>query len=173
MKKCKHCKEKFNPVHFNQKFCFNEDCKKVWIETEHAKQWVKRKKELKEELETVQSLMKKAQKQVNTFIRERDKNKPCVSCGKPLKEKFDCGHYIASTFKIHTFRESNLHGQCVYCNQYLSANLIEYRKELIKRVGVEEVEYLEASKHLEANFTRQELKQLIEEYKQKVKQLKL
>ena len=128
MKKCKHCKERFNPVHFNQKFCFKDECKQVWIETEKAKQWVKRKKELKEELETVQSLMKKAQKVFNEFIRLRDKDKPCISCGRELKGKFDCGHFWSSGgHKFLTFNEWNCHGQCVACNQHkLIKNLLRF-----------------------------------------------
>lgn len=170
-KKCKHCKERFKPYNSMQKFCFNEECTKVWIETEKAKQWVKRKKELKDEIETVQSLMKKAQKVFNEFIRLRDDD-VCISCEKPLGDKYDAGHYIASTYKVHTFNENNVHSQCVHCNQYQSGNLLEYRERLIEKIGSEAVWWLENTKHDEYKPTREELKQLIEEYKQKVKDLK-
>ena len=77
MPRCKHCKEKFEAKHFNQKYCFKPECVKAWVETAKVKNWKKEKKELKESLETVQSLMKKAQKYFNTYIRGRDKKKPC------------------------------------------------------------------------------------------------
>ena len=43
-----------------------------------SKELKKEKKRLKDELETVQSLTKKAQRYFNVYIRERDKNKLCV-----------------------------------------------------------------------------------------------
>jgi len=46
--------------------------------------------------------------------------------------------------------------------------LIDYRICLIKRIGVEKVEWLE-KKHEPKHFTIPELKQLIKEYKQKNK----
>ena len=96
----------------------------------------KEKKQLKEELETVQSLMKKAQKYFNTYIRERDKKKPCVSCGQPLGHKFDAGHYFSSgTHKAVTFDERNVHGQCVACNQHKHGNLLNYQTGIQERIG--------------------------------------
>ena len=75
--------------HFNQKYCFKTDCIKVWVETAKVKNWKKEKKKLKEELETVQSLTKKAQVYFNAYIRARDNGtKPCVSCEKPLGSKY-------------------------------------------------------------------------------------
>ena len=171
MKKCKHCEEPFQPYNSLQKFCFKKECTKVWVKKQKEKQWRKRKRELKEELETVQSLMKKAQKVFNEFIRLRDKEN-CISCGKPLGDKYDAGHYIASTYKVHTFNENNVHSQCVHCNQYLSANLLEYRKALINKIGSDAVWWLEQTKHQEYKPTREELKQLIETYKKKIADLK-
>jgi hypothetical protein len=172
-KKCKHCKEKFKPVHFNQKFCFKEECKNVWLDQEKAKQWIKRKKEIKEELETVQTLMKKAQKVFNEYIRLRDKDKPCISCGNKLSGKYDAGHYFSSGgHKNVTFNEDNVHGQCVACNQHKHGNLLNYQVGIEKRIGGERLLHLHEIAHETRKFTRQELKDIIEEYKKKVKQLK-
>jgi hypothetical protein len=54
MKKCKNCKEPFTPVNFNQKYCLEKECVQVWVKSEQDKQWVKKKKEMKEKLQTVQ-----------------------------------------------------------------------------------------------------------------------
>ena len=88
MPRCKNCKEKFEVKHFNQKYCFKSDCVKVWVETAKVKNWKKEKKRLKDELETVQSLTKKAQVYFNAYIRARDEAKgyPCISCGKVLRK---------------------------------------------------------------------------------------
>ena len=88
MPRCKNCKEKFEAKHFNQKYCFKSECVKVWVETAKVKNWKKEKKKLKEELETVQSLTKKAQVYFNAYIRARDEAKgyTCISCGKVLRK---------------------------------------------------------------------------------------
>ena len=99
MPRCKNCKEKFEVKHFNQKYCFKSDCVKVWVETAKVKNWKKEKKKLKEELETVQSLTKKAQVYFNAYIRARDEEKgyPCISCGKVLRKgNIDAGHYFSA-----------------------------------------------------------------------------
>ena len=120
----KNCKDKFEAKHFNQKYCFKSECVKVWVETAKVKNWKKEKKKLKEELETVQSLMKKAQTYFNSFIRRRDQNKNCISCDTLLTGKFDAGHYFSSgTHKAVTFDERNVHGQCVACNQHKHGKL--------------------------------------------------
>ena len=133
----------------------------------------KKTNQKKKELETVQSLMKKAQKAFNSYIRQRDKGKPCISCDTPLKGKFDAGHYVSSgSSKALTFNEDNVHGQCVHCNQHKHGNLIGYREGLIKRIGMKKVKNLEKRRHEIAKYIREELKQIEREYKQKLKQLK-
>ena len=46
MKKCKNCKVEFTPIRFNQKFCLEEPCIKVWVNSQKEKEWktrIKRK----------------------------------------------------------------------------------------------------------------------------------
>jgi len=51
------------------------------------------------------------------------------------------------------FDERNCHGACnTYCNKFLSGNLIEYRKGLIKRYGNEFVEQLESEADSKRNY---------------------
>jgi len=169
MPRCKNCKEKFEVKHFNQKYCFKSDCVKVWVETAKVKNWKKEKKRLKDELETVQSLTKKAQVYFNAYIRERDKHKPCVSCEKPLGSKFDAGHYFSTSHKNVTFNENNVHGQCVFCNQHKHGNLLNYQIGIEKRIGGEELIKLHEEAHKIRKYTREELKAIIETYKQKKK----
>ena len=169
MKKCKHCKERFTPVHFNQKYCFNKECTKVWIESEKEKQWKKKKAKLKEELMTVQDYVKIAQQVFNKYIRERDKGNKCISCGKkPLKE--NAGHfYNANNHWNVRFDEYNVHLQCEHCNTFLSGNLINYRENLIKKIGTEEYNKLVDRAKVTRKFTVEELKEIINIYKNKLK----
>ena len=172
MPRCKNCREKFEPKHFNQKYCFKPDCVKAWVTSAKKNNWKKEKKKLKEELETVQSLTKKAQRYFNAFIRERDKEKPCVSCGKKLASKFDAGHYFSSTHKNITFDENNVHGQCVRCNRDLHGNLLNYQLGIQERIGADELIKLHEEAHKIRKFSREELKDIIELYKEKLKNLK-
>ena len=49
MPRCKHCKKKFIPIHFNQKYCTDDECLKVWVDKVKKVQWLKKKKRMKEE----------------------------------------------------------------------------------------------------------------------------
>jgi len=89
MPRCKNCRNKFEPIRFNQKYCLEPECVKVWVDDVKTKDWNKRKAEKKAELMTVQDYVKIAQQVFNKYIRLRDKDKGCISCGKPLVGKFD------------------------------------------------------------------------------------
>lgn len=170
MKKCKNCKAEFEPIRFNQKFCLKEPCIKVWVNSQKEKEWKTRKKEIKEKLQTVQELTKLAQTYFNSFIRNRDRYKGCISCGTQLGQKFDAGHYYSmGGHKAVTFDEDNVHAQCVYCNQYLHGNLLNYQIGIQQRIGGERLIDLQGKAHETKKYTREELKEIIEIYKNKIK----
>ena len=174
MPRCKNCKEKYEAKHFNQKYCFKTECVKVWVQTSKVQNWKKEKKELKEEMETVQSLTKKAQTYFNSFIRSRDKHQPCISCGKPLRQgNVDAGHYFsAGGHNAVRFSELNVHAQCSRpCNKDKSGDLLNYQIGIEKRIGGEELFKLHEEAHKTRKYTREELKEIIELYKQKVKHI--
>ena len=171
MARCKNCKNKFEAVRFNQKFCLDAECVRVWVESEKTKQWKEKKQKMQQDLETVQDYIKMAQIIFNKFIRLRDKGQVCISCQKPaLKE--NAGHFFnANNHWNVRFNENNVHLQCEHCNTYLSGNLLEYRTNLINKIGNSEFFILEAEARKTRKFTKDELKEIITEYKQKVKQL--
>lgn len=170
MPRCKHCREKFEAKHFNQKYCFKPDCVQAWVKTAKKQNSKKLHKKWKDDLETVQSLMKKAQAMFNSYIRLRDKNKSCISCGDKLGSSFDAGHYYSSGgHKSVTFDEDNVHGQCRRCNHFLSGNLIQYQEGIAKRIGAEKLFDLHKKAHNTKKYSREELKEIIEIYKKKKK----
>jgi len=176
--RCKQCRIKFEPKYFNQKYCLdNDECIKAHAELakkQYKKDWNKRKKVIKDELMSVQQLMKIAQVVFNTYIRTRDKlsGQPCISCGNPEPKKVNAGHYYSSGgHKNITFHEDNLHLQCEYCNTYLHGNLIEYRKNLLIKIGKKRVKWLDDNAHVTRKYTREELRELIKTYKEKTKKL--
>ncbi|QDP51085.1 MAG: putative protein ninG [Prokaryotic dsDNA virus sp.] len=173
--RCKNCKEKFEPKQFNRKFCYKDECIDAYFEhlkKEASKKWNREKKKRKEKLQTTQELMKVAQTIFNKYIRLRDKGNPCISCGNPVPKKINAGHYIASgKSKFLTFNEDNVHLQCEYCNTYLHGNLLDYRINLIKKIGIDRVQYLEENRHKTKKYTREELKKVQKKYKKLYKNL--
>ncbi len=169
--KCKNCKQPFEPIRFLQKYCLKEECVRVWVESEKTKQWKKTKAKMKNDLLTIQDYIKLAQQTFNKYINLRDKKLPCISCGKPITGRVNASHYFnANNHWNVRFNEFNVHSSCITCNQYLSGNLIEYRKGLINKIGEEQLTLLELEANKTRKFTIEELKEIINTYKQKIKQ---
>jgi len=170
MPRCKVCKDKFKAKYFLQKVCLEPSCILEWKNKVKAKEWKQEKKVLKEKLKTNSDHVKELQVIFNKFIRARDKGLNCISCGNPAKKE-NAGHYrSAGGSPEHRFNEKNVHLQCEYCNTFLHGNLIEYRKGLIKKIGLEEVEKLE-SKTEARKYSIPELIEMKVIYKDKIKKL--
>lgn len=120
-----------------------------------------------------------AQRAFNAFVRERDKDQPCICCGRATtsvdglgSHGWDCGHWRSTGSAPHLrFHENNAHRQLVYCNRNLSGNSVSYRVGLIARIGLAEVEALEADNE-PRKWSIDELKQIKSTYTAKLKQLK-
>jgi hypothetical protein len=173
-KKCKNCREPFTPIRSTlEKYCSKSECLRVFVAEAKSKAWQKTKKEKKAELMTVQDWIKIAQTAFNAYIRERDKDKGCISCGKPLVGKFDAGHfYNANNHYGVRFHPDNVWGQCVKCNQHDHGSLIKYREGLLKRIGHDGLAWLESFANDTRKFTIDELKEITATYKKKLKELK-
>ena len=171
--RCKNCKEKFEPKTFLQKYCFKDECMRVFVEKTKEKAWKEKKQKMQQELETVQDYIKMAQIIFNKYIRLRDKGQVCISCQKkPLKE--NAGHFFNANNHYNVrFDERNVHLQCEHCNTYLSGNLLEYRTNLINKIGNSEFLILESEARKTRKFTKEELKEIMAEYKKKIKNLEL
>lgn len=170
--RCKNCKDKFEPIRFNHKYCLKDECIKAFVEEVKTKQWKETKTRMKNELETVQDIVKAAQIVFNKYIRERDKNETCISC-KNIPKKSNAGHFWnANNHWNVRFDEDNVHLQCERCNSFLSGNLIEYRANLITKIGPERFSKLEAKARVTRKFTKDELKEIIEKYKYLVRDMK-
>lgn len=171
-KKCKICGESFEPLRSLQMVC-SPKCGIEYTNRQKAKEWKSKKSKMKKELMTVQDWMKIAQQTFNAYIRERDKGKPCISCGKTLVGKFDAGHFYSSGgHKALTFHPWNVSGQCVECNQWKHGNLINYLEGIKERYGLAALQQLQRMSQETKKFTREELQELTKQYKQKIKQLK-
>jgi len=75
---------------------------------------------------------------VHEFVRERDKYKPCVSCGCEWNSDFQAGHhYKAETFETLKYNLDNINGQCYRCNNFMDGAFDNYALNLPKRIGQE------------------------------------
>jgi FtsZ-binding cell division protein ZapB len=130
----------------------------------------------KEALKRIPDYIKEAQIAFNAFIRARDAAKPCICCGVSLGASeiggvFDAGHYRSTGSASHLrFHEDNVHAQRKYCNRYGAGRAVDYRIGLIQRIGLERVEALEAN-NVPKKWTREELKEITQTYRRKLKEL--
>jgi len=181
MKRCKNCGETFKP-RFNtlERYCWAPECKTIEAlqkleklkKTETRLQQQKRNA-IKEQLKTASKWKQDLQKVFNSFIRLRDAGRNCISCDKQLIGKFDAGHfYNVGNYPGLRFNEFNVWGQCVECNQFQGGRVHEYRLNLIKRIGAEKVNELEANRHKLQKLTIPEIKELIVKYKGLISEMK-
>jgi hypothetical protein len=117
-------------------------------------------KQAKEKLKSRADYTKEAQAAVNAYIRIRDKNKPCISCGRFHQGQWHAGHYkTAGAHPELRFNTFNIYKQCAPCNNHLSGNILEYRKNLVRLKGAEFVEWLEG-KHESKKYSTEDLKRI-------------
>ena len=170
--RCKNCKDKFEPKTFLQKYCFKDECMRVFVEKTKEKAWKEKKQKMQQDLETVQDYIKMAQIIFNKFIRLRDKDELCISCQKKINGVEHASHYLsAGGHSIVRFNEDNVWVSCYKCNVMLSGNQVEYRKALIKKIGIERVEWLEKHGSETKKWTKEELREIMQKYKLKCKEL--
>lgn len=176
-KKCKVCEQEFIPRNRFQKACSIECAIKLSrknAQEEHDRAEKKKLKERKVKLKSRAEWLREAQEIFNKFIRLRDKNEPCISCGRYHQGQWHAGHYrsVGACPELR-FCELNVWKQCSPCNNHKSGNAIEYRINLVKRIGAEKVEWLERHDHEPKKYTVEECKGIIKYYKAKVKELEV
>ena len=146
-KTCKICKTKYIPDRPMQ-VCCSIPCA---IEYGRNKKSYMERKDIqirKRELLTISELANLAQSAVNKYVRLRDANLPCVSCGRPASwnGQWHASHYRSRGGCSHLrFNLLNLHRACSICNNHLSGNIEGYRRGLIERIGHDKLEMLEVA----------------------------
>lgn len=167
MPKCKVCKESFTRHRPLQvvcsPLCAHELSKVVRAKAEKAED-----KRRREKLKSLKEWRTEAQAAFNKYIRARDSERPCISCGTYGGQRH-AGHY-RDTFhhQALAFEPDNCHVQCAQCNspppRGKGGNLINYRIGLVSLLGearVKELEQLQPPK----KYTVADLKELRNEYR--------
>lgn len=156
-KRCaiKECRTEFIP--FRMQSVCSPGCAQKAAEAKRLKERAKREQEeratirkRKQALKTRRDYINEAQVAFNAFIRERDRDEPCICCGAALGSwsvggNYDCGHYRSVGSAPHLrFDPRNANAQQKQCNRYGAGRAIDYRIGLVRRIGLEAVEALEA-----------------------------
>jgi hypothetical protein len=154
---------------FVQYTSFQKKCHKCLVEDGREKQKKHDKREIREKkkkLKTKSEWEADCQKAVNRYIRARDFHEPCISCGTTRQDiQYAAGHYLTRGGHPELrYHEDNIHKQCnKRCNLELSGNIAAYRINLIKKIGIERVEFLEGP-HEPRKDTVEDLQERIKKY---------
>lgn len=166
---CGHCQQLYVPARPLQSVC-SPRCAVRKVKAEAAEERAKVKTQ-REKLKTRAQWLKEAQAAFNAWVRARDAELPCVSCGRHHDGQWHAGHYLSTGARPELrFEPLNVWKQCAPCNTHLSGNLVLYRAELIRRIGLEKVEWLEGP-HEPCKWTVDELKEIKARYARMAKEL--
>jgi len=173
-KKCKVCKESFVPTFSSfQKTCNSVECLVDFgkLEATRLNKGEIRQAKKKARDNDKQHWLKRVQVEFNKYIRNRDHNDPCISCKRYHTGQYHAGHYmsVGGHSAALRYNEDNCHKQCSVCNNWRSGNLSEYRSNLLIKIGLERVEWLEGP-HEPKKYTVEELKSMLTHYQKLNKQ---
>lgn len=179
-KTCKNpaCGVRFTPQRLGQSVCspvcalaikdvHKERARKALAQVER-----KAIKAAKERIKSRGDYLREAQTAFNAWVRERDAQLPCVSCGRHHQGQWHAGHYrtVAGSPELR-FEPLNVWKQCAPCNNHKSGDIVNYRLELVRRIGAEQVAWLEGP-HEPKRYSIEDLKAIAAEYRAKVRELK-
>ncbi|WP_285130328.1 recombination protein NinG [Leclercia adecarboxylata] len=200
-RKCTVCREWFHPVRPEQYVCTYEcacvhgkaanDAAKAEKQRkekkrrlEEEKEGRKRRKARREELRPTAYFKSQAQQAFNNFIRYRDRELPCISCGETNPPdlhggRWDCGHFktVGANPELR-FEERNAHKQCKSCNagagKYTAKEATvaqQYEAGLVQRYGQDYVDWLNGP-HPMTNYRREDYIRIRDEYRVKLREMK-
>lgn len=175
-RKCKQCKKKVPVDSVCQKGLLAFCCVEHLIEyskSEAGRKTIKRsiRQDTKEQLDRIKSRavwLREAQAAFNAWIRYRDRNDACISCGSFPTQKhggtWDAGHYMdvgdAAAGSVLRFNTYNVHKQCVKCNRWSNSGVKRgYRNNLINKVGKPKVLELENTRGMK-DYNIEKLKRI-------------
>jgi hypothetical protein len=174
------CHNRFEPAKPYQIWCSVECATAIALikleKIKAAKVKAERKidRERKIEIKPLQYWLKRAEKAVNEFCRERDLRAGfgCITCGTNDAEMWHAGHWISVGASSGTrYDPANINLQCRQCNVFGGGRAQEYEARLPARIGQQEVDRLKYAKR-ERKWTREECQSIESEFKEKLKELK-
>lgn len=200
-RRCKICREWFELKYQNIEWCSPEHGTELALkrrnkEREKAEQKLKKERQQKEResrdklkirklaLKPTSYFKQQAQKAFNQFIRLRDRDEPCISCGEINPPdlhggQWDCGHFLSvGSHPELRFEERNAYKQCKSCNggagRFAHKNATvskQYEARLIEKFGQDLVDWLNGP-HEMTMYRRDDYIRIRDKYRAKVKELK-
>jgi hypothetical protein len=189
MTTCATCQAEFAKQRMGQRVC-SPICasRLVQADKKQAKERAKLDRALdkakREGMKTVKQLKAVAQDAFNDWIRARDVDQPCISCGEtnpPMKPggQWDAGHFLGrGAFPELAFDEDNCHKQCKSCNggsgkfaHKARTVAQQYEANLIERIGQDRVDRLKGP-HEVLPLKHEHLRQIATIYRAKLRELK-
>jgi len=183
-RKCKNCNQVFekNPNR-NIDYCCSYKCyterirklkeqktEKVTLTNTGPHEWEKKKMSVSKSAYKMQIRILRSV--FNTYIRQRDKGKPCITCGKKLVKDYDAGHcFTVGANPELRFDPDNVHGQCRDCNGSADGKQPEHILALPGRIGLERLTALQAKINKPLKLSTPEILEKITHYKQLTKSL--
>lgn len=171
---CKICERPFVRRNTLQVVCGIRCARKVPVVARKAE--AQRDRQRREALKRRGDWLKEAQAAFNAYVRARDSDKPCICCGGlgagwSRGGEWDAGHYRSVGSAPHLrFDEANVHRQLKRCNRHGAGRAVDYRIGLIARIGLAEVERLEADQ-TPRHYSIPELREIRDAYRKKLREL--
>ena len=96
----------------------------------------------------------------------------CISCGsiKPFSQ-IQAGHYYSRRHMATRWNEDNVHGECSGCNCFDGDHLIDYRRNLERKIGIARLQYLDFAHKTQRQWSDFEIIALIRHYGRLVMQI--
>lgn len=174
-KKCANKNCNINPLFIPQRplqKCCSYQCALI-VSGEKVKKRAEKaiQSERKERIKTLTEHLNDAQTYFNRYIRLRDKELPCISCGRHHQGQSHASHYrsVGACSSLR-FNEMNVHKSCSVCNNHKSGNIVEYRIALCKKIGLFNVEWLESQPKM-YRWSKEAAMEIKKTYRDKCKEL--
>jgi Bacteriophage Lambda NinG protein len=177
---CAHCSKPFTRRYSTLQAVCSPRCatRKVVADKKDAARAERSLEKIRREaIKTLPELKAEAKKSMHLWVRLRDKDRGCISCGEPLQGPavggaYDAGHYRSVGSAKHLeFDPRNIHAQCKHDNKYLGGDPVRYRIGLIARIGLAEVEALERDE-TPRKLTRDQVREIRDHYRAEATMLK-
>lgn len=177
-KTCSVCKTEFTPTRPLQKVC-GPVCALAHAKAKESRQRkaiekVERReiRVQKQRLKSRADHLRECQAIFNQWIRLRDAAEPCISCGRHHDGQYHAGHYrtVASAPELR-FEPLNVWKQCAPCNNHKSGDIVNYRANLVQKLGAEKVEWLEGP-HEAKRYTIEDLQAMKAHYRALIREMK-
>lgn len=168
---CAHCQSSFTPARMGQRVC-GVVCSMRLVKADKIKERAETKAR-KEKAKTNGERKAEAQAALNRWVvHVRDKDQPCISCGRFHTGANQGGHYRSRGSAPHLALDPrNVHRQCAPCNVHLHGNLLNMRMGLVARYGVEFVEALEVDQG-PRHYSPQDLEAIKADYTKRLREAK-